>query len=261
MYENIVLNKENGIATITLKRPEALNALNRDLLIELSRAIENDINDCKALIITGDGRAFAAGADISAQMNFTQEEASAWSEFGNGIFRRIELLDIPTVAAVNGFALGGGCELAMSCDMIFASEKAKFGQPEVTLGVTPGFAGSVRLPRIVGASKALELLISGEIINAEGAHRIGLANRVYAPEELIPQTKEFLGKVISLGPVAIVNCKKSVRTGMGMNLDDAIKNESTLFGECFVNGEGREGMHAFVEKRAADFINGEYIVK
>ncbi|MDD5792744.1 MAG: enoyl-CoA hydratase-related protein [Erysipelotrichaceae bacterium] len=259
MYSNIKVIDNNNYTTIVLNRPNALNALNGEMLNEVENVLDNELKKSYGLIITGEGRAFAAGADITLQKDFSSEEAIEWSKMGSAIFRKIELLDIPTIAAVNGYALGGGCELAMSCDMIFASQKAKFGQPEVSLGVTPGFSGTVRLPRLVGTAKAMELLISGEIIPADEAMRIGLVNRVYKPEELKKETEAFLEKVLSMGPKAVKNCKRLVRCGIDMCIEEAIMYENRLFGECYENGEGNEGMYAFVEKRNPDFMSGPRI--
>ncbi len=254
MYKNLKIARENNIVIIALSRTENLNALNRELLTELNEAIDvtaaNDFN--RGLIITGDGGNFAAGADINEQKNFSVEEAEAWSRRGSSIFRKLELLDIPTIAAVDGYALGGGCELALSCDMIFASRDATFGQPEVKLGVIPGFSGTVRLPRRVGQAKSLELILSGEMISADEAERIGLVNRVF-DDGLLQKTISFLEKTAGHGPTAIKNAKIAIRYGLEMNISEAIHYENQLFSLCYSNGEGNEGMHAFIEKRKPVF--------
>ena len=184
MYQTIRLEQQDGIAYLTICRPEVLNALNAEVLGEIEDVVIQleTAKEVKALIVTGEGRAFVAGADIGAQSVLDLEGGRSWGKKGSAIFRRLELLPLPTIAAVNGFALGGGCELAMACDMILASEKAKFGQPEVGLGITPGFSGTQRLARKVGKAKAMELILTGEMIRADEALRIGLVNQVVAPE-------------------------------------------------------------------------------
>lgn len=255
MYKNLKITRDSNIVVITLSRVKSLNSLNRELLSELNEAIDvtaaNDFN--KGLIITGEGGNFAAGADINEQKDFSIKEAELWSKSGALIFRKLELLDIPTIAAVDGYALGGGCELALSCDMIFASKNAKFGQPEVKLGVIPGFSGTVRLSRRIGASKALELILSGEIISANEAKSIGLVNRVFDDKELMQRTISFLNKTAEYGPTAIKNAKIAIRYGSEMNISEAIRYENQLFSLCYANGEGNEGMHAFIEKREPEF--------
>ena len=186
-FDNLSISRDGNVRILTISRPYALNALNISLLDELDKAIslvESD-KQIKVLIITGEGKAFVAGADISEMKNFTSEEGRKFGELGSSVFRKIELLDKPVIAAVNGFALGGGCELAMSCDIRIASEKARFGQPETGLGITPGFSGCVRLPRIVGLSRAKEMIFTGEMIGAEEAERIGLVNRVVPADDLM----------------------------------------------------------------------------
>ena len=205
MYQTIRYEKNGNLAIAAINRPEALNALNGTVLQELSRVVaevENDI-EVRAFILTGEGRAFVAGADIGEQNALDVASARRFSQFGSSIFRRIEKLEIPTIAAVNGFCLGGGCELAMSFDMILASEKAKFGQPEVGLGITPGFSGTQRLPRRVGIAKAKELLFSGRMITAAEAEKIGLVNAVYPAEELMDATLEMAKSFTKNAPVAI----------------------------------------------------------
>lgn len=255
MYKNIKISRENDIVIVTLSRKEKLNALNKELLLELNEIIDiiSIDNSNNGLIITGEGGNFASGADIYEQKDFSIEEAEKWSKEGAILFRKIELLDIPTIAAVEGYALGGGCELALACDMIFASENARFGQPEVKLGVIPGFSGTVRFPRKVGVSKSIELMLSGEIISAHEAKRIGLVNKVIKGDDLMNDTLLFLKKICEYGPTAIRNCKESIRFGMEMHIDEAIHYEKHLFALCYANGEGNEGMHAFIEKRKAEY--------
>lgn len=255
MAENIILNKENKTAIITVNRPESLNALNGQVLEELDTALDDVMNDdkIKALIITGAGRSFVAGADIALQSVFDVEDGRAWGRRGSAIFRKLEQMEIPTIAAVNGFALGGGCELALSCDMIIASTKAKFGQPEVSLGITPGFSGTQRLPRRVGVAKAKELIFTGEMIGGEEAERIGLANKVVEPDALMDMAMELAGKIVKNAPIAVKYSKACIDRGMDIDLVNGISMENELFAMCYATADQKEGMKAFLEKRPAEF--------
>lgn len=257
MYEYVRYEKEGKIGIATINRPKALNALNHPVVSDLEALISEVEKDTElgAFILTGEGRAFVAGADIGEQQPMDLTQGRKWSQQGSALFRRIEKLEIPTIAAVNGFALGGGCELAMSFDIILASEKAKFGQPEVGLGITPGFSGTQRLPRRVGVAKAKELLFSGKMITAAEAKEIGLVNAVYAPEELIGAAKEMAASFIKNAPIAVKYCKACVDRGMQMDMDSAIALENELFGMCFATEDQKEGMTAFLEKRPAVFKN------
>ncbi|GAX89561.1 enoyl-CoA hydratase-related protein [Effusibacillus lacus] len=255
-FENLIYSVEEGIATITLNRPKALNALNSALLTELSTLIDSIANDSsvQAAIITGAGeKAFVAGADISEMHGKSPLEARGFSQFGNAIFRKIEQLPQPVIAAVNGFALGGGCELAMACDIRVASTNAKFGQPEVNLGIVAGFGGTQRLPRLVGPGIAKELLMTGDMITADRAAQIGLVNHVVAPEELLGKAKEIAAKMLSKAPFAVQFSKKLVNEGFNMDLDRALAMESEVFGTLFGTEDRLEGMTAFLEKRSANF--------
>ena len=257
MYQTIRCEKNGNLAIAAINRPEALNALNGTVLQELSRVVaevEND-SEVRAFILTGEGRAFVAGADIGEQNALDVASARKFSQFGSSIFRRIEKLEIPTIAAVNGFCLGGGCELAMSFDMILASEKAKFGQPEVGLGITPGFSGTQRLPRRVGIAKAKELLFSGRMITAAEAEKIGLVNAVYPAEELMNATLDMARSFTKNAPVAIKYVKASVDRGMQMDIDGGIALENELYAMCFATEDCKEGLTAFLEKRPAEFKN------
>lgn len=257
MYQTIRYEKQENIGIITIDRPEALNALNSTVILELIDVIgqvEQD-GELRALIITGEGRSFVAGADIGEQYVMDVAAGRKWGQRGSALFRRIEKLEIPTIAAVNGFALGGGCELAMACDIIVASEKAKFGQPEVTLGITPGFSGSQRLPRRVGVAKAKELIFSGKMIKADEAERIGLVNAVFAPEELMNGALEMARSFTKNAPIAVKYSKACIDRGMQMDIDDAIALENELFGMCYATADQKEGMTAFLEKRPAKFEN------
>ena len=255
---NILLEKKGLIAVATINRPKALNALNSEVLSDLGELVEavKADADIRALVITGAGeKAFVAGADIGEMSTLTKEGGVAFGKHGNDVFRAIETLPIPTVAAVNGFALGGGCELALSCDIILTSEKAKFGQPEVGLGITPGFSGTQRLPRRVGVAKAKELIFSGKMIKADEAEKIGLVNAVYAPEALMDSALEMAKSFTKNAPIAVKYAKACIDRGMQMDIDDGIAVENELFAMCFATADQKEGMGAFLEKRPAAFQN------
>lgn len=256
-YKNIILNKQDGIAYLILNKPNVLNALCREVLTELDNAIDDVQTDksVNILIITGNGKAFAAGADISEMQNMTPDEARNFSRYGQKIFRKIELLEKPVIAAVNGFALGGGCELAMSCDIRFASDKAKFGQPEINLGVIPGFAGTQRLARIAGMAKAKELLFTGNMFDAYEAEKIGLVNKVIASEELLSETQKFAEIILSKPINAIKHIKAAVNRGYETDMETGTVIENNLFSLCFTSPNQKEGMTAFLEKRKAEFVN------
>ena len=257
MYQTIRYEKQENIGILTINRPEALNALNSTVISDLEQVIAEVEKDAElgALIITGEGRSFVAGADIGEQLPLDVAGGRKWGQRGSALFRRIEKLEIPTIAAVNGFALGGGCELALCCDIILASEKAKFGQPEVGLGITPGFSGTQRLPRRVGIAKAKELIFSGKMIKADEAEKIGLANAVYAPEELMNGAVEMARSFMKNAPIAVKYSKACIDRGMQMDIDDGIALENELFAMCFATADQKEGMTAFLEKRSATFEN------
>lgn len=257
-YQNLLLEKENGIGIITLNRPKALNALNAATIYEMDGLLDIIAKDdsIKIVIVTGSGeKAFVAGADITEMKSMSAIEGRNWGKLAQSVFNKLENIPQPVIAAVNGFALGGGCELAMACDIRIASEKAKFGQPEVTLGITPGFGGTQRLPRLVGKGRAKELLFTGDMIDANEAYRIGLANKVVAADELLTAAKAMATKIMSRGPVAVQLCKAAVNEGLDMDLDSGIAYEAEVFGLCFATVDQKEGMTAFVEKRKADFIS------
>lgn len=257
MSNTVKLEKKDNIAILTVSRPEALNALNSQVIEELETAVtavEND-RDIAVLIITGEGRSFVAGADIGEQASLDLEGGRNWGRRGSALMRRIELLQIPTIAAVNGFALGGGCELALSCDIIVAGKKAKFGQPEVSLGITPGFSGTQRLPRRVGISKAKEMIFTGAMINAEEALRIGLANKVTEQEDLMTEAENMAQAIARNAPLAVKYSKASIARGMEADIDTGIAIENELFAMCFSSEDQKEGMQAFLEKRPAVFEN------
>lgn len=255
-FENLLYQIEDGIAMITLNRPKALNALNSALLSELSEVLDQVAKDesVKVLILTGAGeKAFVAGADIAEMKEKTPLEAREFSRLGNAIFLKLENLPQPTLAAVNGFALGGGCELAMACDMRVVSTTAKFGQPEVNLGIIAGFGGTQRLPRLVGPGIAKELLMTADMINAERAHQIGLANHVVEPSELLAKAKEIADKIKSKGQLAVQYSKQLVNEGINMDLERALSLEAESFGTLFGTQDRMEGMTAFLEKRPVNF--------
>ena len=257
MYQTIRYEKQDQIAIVTIDRPEALNALNGTVITELELVVTELENDgtVRAMILTGEGRSFVAGADIGEQYPLNLDGGRRWGQRGSALFRRIEKLEFPTIAAVNGFALGGGCELALSCDIILASEKAKFGQPEVGLGITPGFSGTQRLPRRVGVAKAKELIFSGRMIKADEAERIGLVNAVYAPEALLGGAMEMARSFAKNAPIAVKYAKACIDRGMQTDIDSGIACENELFAMCFATADQKEGMGAFLEKRSAQFTN------
>lgn len=248
---------ENKIAIVTISRPEALNALNTQVIAELEQTVEmiEKNSDLSAMILTGEGRSFVAGADIGEQYPLDLSRGREWGQRGSAVMRRIEKLAIPTIAAVNGFALGGGCEIALACDIILASEKAKFGQPEVGLGITPGFSGTQRLPRRVGAAMAKELIFSGKMISAVEAERIGLANHVYPADELMDKAMEMAEAFAKNAQIAVRYSKACIDRGMETGIDEGIAMENELFAMCFATGDQKEGMKAFLEKRPASFEN------
>lgn len=255
-YENVLLEKEDGLAILYINRPKALNALNNDTLLEL-KSIITEINEdpaIKVLIITGAGdKAFVAGADITYMQNLSAVEGRAFGALGQEVFRMIEAMEKPVIAAVNGFALGGGCELAMCCDFRIASFRAKFGQPEVGLGITPGFGGTQRLPRLVGTGMAKQLLYTADVIDANEALRIGLVNTVVPPDELLEFVKNVAKRIISKGQLAVRFCKAAANEGMQTDIDRGMTIEADLFGLCFATNDQKEGMTAFIEKRKPDF--------
>jgi len=247
---SVLYEVKDNIAVITVDRPEALNALNLDVLAELEQAVSKAENDCEVyvLIITGAGRAFVAGADIAQMKDLTADEGRAFGEFGNNVFLKIESLSKPVIAAVNGFALGGGCELAAACDIRIAGEKAKFGQPEVGLGITPGFGGTQRLPRIVGLSKAKELIFTAQVIDAQEALRIGLVSLVVPGEELMGAAMEMAGKIAQNAQIAVRQSKAAINKGMQCDIGTGTAYEALAFGLCFSTEDQKDAMTAFLAK-------------
>ena len=255
MFETLSYDVADRVATITINRPDKLNALNDRVIAELGDAIDNARNDSNVggVILTGAGRAFIAGADIAELEKHGAESAKALALRGQEVFRRFETSPKPTIAAVNGFALGGGCELAMSCHIRLASDAAKFGQPEVKLGLIPGYGGTQRLPRLIGKGRALQLLMTGEMIDAAEAYRIGLVNRVVPAADLIATATAMLQSILANGPLAVAQCIEVVDRGYDIALDDALALEANAFGSLAATDDKREGTRAFLEKRAASF--------
>lgn len=248
--------KENEIATITLNRPESLNSLNKETLVHLSKFLKiiSADDSIRILIITGSGsKAFAAGADIQELMSMSKNEAYEFVCLGHKVFKMIEDLKQPTIAAVNGFALGGGCELALSCDLRIASETAKFGLPEVSLGIIPGFGGTQRLPRLIGTAKSMEFIFTGSYINALDALRIGLVNQVVEPTQLNHKSSDLARNILKNGPIAVSLAKRAIRQGLELNIEQGCELEISLFCSCFDTFEQKEGMAALMEKRPANF--------
>jgi enoyl-CoA hydratase len=253
--EHVKLEHDGPVTVLTISRPDALNALNARVLDELASAIEEvgARDGARCLIVTGAGKAFVAGADIDAMKTMSPELAHRFSQKGQSILDRIEALPCPVIAAVNGFALGGGCELALACDFIYASEKAKLGQPEVKLGVIPGFGGTQRLARRVGVAMARELIYTGAMIDAAEALRIGLVNRVVRPDELLSAARATAEAIAKVGPLAVAAAKRALLEGEERLLGEANAREAELFSGCFTSSDQREGMAAFLEKREARF--------
>lgn len=254
-FQTITLSVSDRIATVTVNRPDKLNALNNRVIAELGVAIDaaREDPDVGGVILTGAGRAFIAGADISELEQLGAVSAKALAQRGQDVFRRFETSPKPTIAAVNGFALGAGCELAMACHVRLASDAAKFGQPEVKLGLIPGYGGTQRLPRLIGKGRALQLLLTGEMIDAAEAHRIGLVNRVVPGADLIVAATALLQSMLANGPLALAHCIEAVNSGYDLPLTDAMTLEATAFGLLAATGDKREGTRAFLEKRAAKF--------
>ena len=249
---HVLLEKKEHIAVATINRPKALNALNSEVLSDLDELVQTVSADAdiRALVITGSGeKAFVAGADIGEMSTLTPEEGEAFGKHGNDVFRKLETLPIPTIAAVNGFALGGGCELSMSCDIRICADTAVFGQPEAGLGITPGFGGTQRLARLVGPGMAKQLIYTAKNIKADEAYRIGLVNAVYPLDELMPAAEKMAETIAKNAPIAVRACKKAINEGLEVEMDDAVVIEETLFGSCFKTADQIEGMSAFLEKR------------
>jgi len=254
-YKNIIVEKKDGIGTIKINRPKVLNALNKDTILELTKSVaelEKDKN-IKVAILTGEGKAFIAGADIKQMSNMTPLEAKEFAEMGHNLLMKIEISRLPFIAAVNGYALGGGCEVLMACDICIASASAKIGQPEINLGIHPGFGGTQRLPRLVGRMIAKEILLTGRNLDAEEAYRIGLVNRIVEDEKLMEEVEKLAGKIASKPPIQTDFIKSLVNKGADIDLNTACSLEISYFASGFSTKDQKEGMTAFLEKRKPDF--------
>ena len=256
--EYIKLTAEGNVGVLTINRPAALNALNDQVIRELNEALDSiDLDTVRCLVVTGEGqKAFVAGADIGQMRGLTKEEGVAFGKLGNDVFRKLETLPIPTIAAVCGFALGGGCELAMSCDIRLCSDTAVFGQPEVGLGITPGFGGTQRMARLIGMGRAKELLYTARKVKAPEALAIGLVQGVYPVEQLMEDALKMAGRIAGNAPIAVRATKKAVNDGLQVDMDRAIEIEEALFGSCVETEDQQNAMGAFVEKRKPEpFVN------
>ena len=243
-----------GVVTLTISSPATLNALNSTILGELERFVDSlDPDTTRVLVVTGEGKAFVAGADISEMAHLSEEEGLIFGRTGARVFKKIEDLPFPVIAAVNGFALGGGCELAMACDIRIASAKARFGQPEVGLGIIPGFSGTYRLPKLVGQGVAKELIYTGKMIDADEALRIGLVNSVVAPDELMTAVQATVAAILKNAPIAVGFAKACINENFDLDVDESLALENLYFAKCFATADQKEGMDAFLNKRKAAF--------
>ncbi|WP_082281299.1 enoyl-CoA hydratase-related protein [Leptospira kirschneri] len=257
MSEKLIsITKEGQIAILTIQRPSALNALNREVLTQIGQevdALEKDKN-IRVLIVTGEGKAFVAGADIAEMKDLNVSQGEEFSKLGNSVFQKLHQSRIVSIAAINGFSLGGGLELALACDIRIGSEKAKLGLPEVSLGLIPGFGGTQRLARLIGYARAIELVVTGEMISAEEGYRIGILNKlVKEGESILDFSKSIANSILKKGPQAIERVKKTIQQGLDVSLKEGISMEEKAFGDCFDGGQSKEGMGAFLEKRPAQF--------
>lgn len=254
-YQYLKLAENGAVCTVAISAPQSLNALNSTILGELEDFIDNlDCNKYRCLIVTGDGeKSFVAGADIKEMADLDAAQGQTFGAKGARVFRKIETLPIPVIAAVNGFALGGGCELAMACDIRICSSNARFGQPEVGLGIIPGFSGTVRMARLVGMGIAKELIFSGRTMKADEALRIGLVNAVYEPAELMDKAHEMAERIAANAPIAVRYAKQCINNEYDMPADEAIAYESKMFGQCFATEDQKNGMQAFINKGKCEF--------
>lgn len=255
-YKHLLLEKEDGIGILYINRPEAMNALNTEMLEEIRQAAADIGKDdeIQVLIITGAGdKAFVAGADIKEMHGLTAVKGRQFGYTGQEAFRAIEKLEKPVIAAVNGFALGGGCELAMAADIRLAAEKAKFGQPEVGLGITPGFGGTQRMARLIGEAQAMELILTANVISAEEAYRVGLVNHIYPKETLLDEARKMARRIMSNAPLAVKYAKSAINRGLQTDIETGMAIEADLFGICFATEDQKNGMGAFLSKEKASF--------
>ncbi len=254
----VELEHKGDIAVLTVNRPEALNALNDEVISQLDKVLDSiDPASVRCLIVTGAGqKAFVAGADIAQMSGLTKAEGEAFGKHGNDVFRKLETLSVPTIAAVKGFALGGGCGRGMSCDIRLCAETAVFGQPEVGLGITPGFGGTQRMARLIGPGKAKELIYTARNMKAPEALSVGLVQAVYPVEELMAEAEKMASRIAGNAPIAVRACKKAINDGLQVDMDQAVVVEEKLFGSCFETTDQKNAMSAFVEKRKHDpFVN------
>jgi enoyl-CoA hydratase len=255
--KNLILKKEDKVALITINRPQVLNALNRDTLKELSEACAkfNADQGVRVIIITGSGKAFVAGADISEMKDYTPEQAREFTNLGHMTMDSIQNADKPVIAAVNGYALGGGLELVLACDIILAAETALLGVPEVNLGLIQGFGGTQRLPRLVGKSLAKELIFTADAVTAKRAYEMGIVNKLFPPEHLLPEAKKLASRIAQKGPIALRLAKRVIESGYNKELSEGCKLEMSAFVDCFTTSDCKEGMKAFLEKRKPVFTD------
>lgn len=259
-YQTLLVENNNGIWKVIINRPESLNALNSQVLKDLGSCLSEAEaafpKSCRAILLTGSGeKAFVAGADIKEMQGLTPEQGEAFSKLGQKVFSKIESMPVVVMAAVNGFALGGGLEVALGCDFIWASANARLGLPEVGLGVIPGFGGTVRLAKVVGINRAREMTLSGEALKCEEAHRVGLVNRMFAtPSELMVEADKFLEGIVLKGPLAVKAAKKIIMTAYDQNLQEGLMTEARAFGSLFATQDLKEGFSGFIEKRKVSFL-------
>lgn len=252
--EFVKYQQEGFVGVVTIDRPKALNALNSQVLEELAQTFDAvDLQNTRVIVLTGAGeKSFVAGADIGEMSSLSKAEGEAFGKKGNAVFRKIETFPIPVIAAINGFALGGGCEIAMSCDIRICSDNALFGQPEVGLGITPGFGGTQRLARLIGQGKAKEVIYACKNMKAEEAFSVGLVNAVYPIADLMPEAMKLAAKIAKNAPISVRMCKEAINGGYDLAMDDAVALEAKVFGQCFETEDQREGMKAFLEKRKVE---------
>ncbi|MCQ2297332.1 MAG: enoyl-CoA hydratase-related protein [Bacteroidales bacterium] len=254
MYNFLKIENNGAICTLTINAPKSLNALNSTILNEMNDALDNLPKDCRCLIITGEGeKSFVAGADISEMATLNEQQGYEFGKRGAAVFRKIETLEIPVIAAVNGFALGGGCELAMACDIRICSANAKFGQPEVGLGIIPGFSGTYRLAKLIGMGMAKQLVYTAKVIKSDEALRIGLVNAVYEQADLMAEAMKLAESICANAPVAVAYAKQCINEEYDLAADEAIDFESRMFGKCFVTEDQKNGMAAFLNKGKCEF--------
>lgn len=254
MYNFLKIENNGAICTLTINAPKSLNALNSTILNEMNDALDNLPKDCRCLIITGEGeKSFVAGADISEMATLNEQQGYEFGKRGAAVFRKIETLEIPVIAAVNGFALGGGCELAMACDIRICSANAKFGQPEVGLGIIPGFSGTYRLAKLIGMGMAKQLIYTAKVIKSDEALRIGLVNAVYEQADLMAEAMKLAESICVNAPVAVAYAKQCINEEYDLAADEAIDFESRMFGKCFVTEDQKNGMAAFLNKGKCEF--------